>query len=158
MKIRLVVALVGLAISFAVPAFTQRKDAADSQIREQLDALSKKTNDAFNKGDAAALAATFTEDAVLVNDTGPVYGREAIEKYYANLFQKIHFSNYMTESDQYCPYIIGTASNEVWSNGEWSTIIQGQNFGPVHSKGYFSSITVRDGDVWRKRIKTGRKL
>jgi ketosteroid isomerase-like protein len=152
MKICLVVALVGLAISFAVPAFAQQKDAADSQIREQLDALDEKYDEAFNNGDAAALAATFTGDAVLVNDRGPVYGREAIEKYYANLFQKIHFSNHMTESDQYCPYIIGTASNEVWSNGEWSTTIQGQNFGPVHSKGYFSSITVREGDVWKKRM------
>jgi hypothetical protein len=64
---------------------------------------------------------------------GPVYGREAIEKYYADLFQKIHFSNHMTESDQYSPHIIGTvgtAGNEEWSNGEWSTTIQGQNFGP----------------------------
>jgi ketosteroid isomerase-like protein len=81
MKIRLVVALVGLAISFALPIFAQQKGTADPQIIDQLNALSKKTNEAFNNGDAAALAATFTEDAVLVNDTGPVYGREAIEKY-----------------------------------------------------------------------------
>jgi hypothetical protein len=29
-----------------------------------------------------------TKDAVLVNDTGPIYGRDAIEKMYADLFQK----------------------------------------------------------------------
>jgi ketosteroid isomerase-like protein len=152
MKIRLVVALVWLAISFALPTFAQQTNAPDPQIIEQLDALGQKYDEAFNNNDAAALAATFTEDAVLVNDTGPVYGREAIELYYADLFQKLHFSNQMTESDQYCPHIIGTAGNEAWSNGEWSTTIQGQNFGPVHSKGYFSSITVREGDVWRKRM------
>ena len=54
MKIRSVVALVGLAISFAVPAFAQQKDAVDSQIRQQLDALGEKYDEAFNNGDAAA--------------------------------------------------------------------------------------------------------
>ena len=38
MKIRLVVALVGLAIGFVAPAFAQQKDAADPQIRQQIDA------------------------------------------------------------------------------------------------------------------------
>jgi len=152
MKIRLVVALVGLAISFAVPAFAQQKDAADSQIRQQLDALGQKYDEAFNNGDAAALAATFTGDAVLVNDTGPVYGREAIEKYYADLFQKVHLSNWLTTIDQNSPHVIGTAGNEMWETGEWSGTIQGQNFGPIHSKGYVSSIAVREGDIWKKRM------
>ena len=71
MKIRLLLALVGLAIGFAVPASPQQKDAADPQIRQQLDALSQEIDEAFNNGDPAALAATFAEDAVLVNDTGP---------------------------------------------------------------------------------------
>jgi hypothetical protein len=39
MKIRLVIALVGLTISFAVPAFAQQKDSPDKQIIEQLAAL-----------------------------------------------------------------------------------------------------------------------
>jgi ketosteroid isomerase-like protein len=34
----------------------------------------KKLNDAWNNNDASALAALFTKDAVLVNDTGPIYG------------------------------------------------------------------------------------
>jgi uncharacterized protein (TIGR02246 family) len=41
-----------------------------------------------NNGDAAAVAACFTEDAVLVTDTGPIYGREAIEKYHADQFKQ----------------------------------------------------------------------
>jgi ketosteroid isomerase-like protein len=152
MKIRLVVVLVGLAISFAVPAFARQKDAADSQIRQQLDALGQKYDEAFNNGDAAALAATFAEDAVLISDTGPVYGREAIEKYYAELFQKVHFSDWLTTVDQNSPHVIGTARDQVWETGGWSGTIQGQNFGPIHSKGYWSSIVVLDGDVWKKRI------
>jgi uncharacterized protein (TIGR02246 family) len=34
--------------------------------------LAKKFQEAWNNNDASALAALFTEDAVLVNDSGPV--------------------------------------------------------------------------------------
>lgn len=46
-----------------------------------LDALTQKTDEAYNDGDATALAALYTEDAVLVTDAGPIYGRKAIEKH-----------------------------------------------------------------------------
>jgi ketosteroid isomerase-like protein len=151
MKIRLVVALVGLAINFAVPAFAQQKDATDPQIAEQLSAISEETNDAFNKGDAAALGELYTEDAVLVTNTGPIYGREVIEKHYAELFQTLHFSNHLDKRDQYSPHIIGTAGNEAWSNGEWTQTLQSQK-GPIQLKGYWSEIYVREGDTWKKRL------
>ena len=148
MKIRLVVALIG----FAVPAFAQQKDTVDRQIIDQLAVLDQEYDEAFNNGDAVAMAATYTEDAVLVNDTGPVYGREAIGKYYAELFKQVHFSDHICKGDQYSPRIIGTTGNEAWCNGEWSTSIQGQNFGPIRSKGYVSSIAAREGDVWKRRM------
>ena len=110
---------VGLAISFAVPAFAQQKETIDPNILEQLAALGKKNREAWSKNDAAALAETYTEDAILVTtDTRPVYGREAIEKYYSDLFKQVHFSNHFGKWDQYSPHIIGTAGNEIWSNGE----------------------------------------
>jgi ketosteroid isomerase-like protein len=97
MKTRLVVALVGLVISFALPTFAQQKDTVDPQIIEQLAALPKKFAVAFNNNDAAALAALYTEDAVLVNDSGPVYGRQAIEKWYADLFKQVHFTAHVNK-------------------------------------------------------------
>ena len=69
MKIRLVGALVGLVISFALPIFAQHKETVDPQTIEQLIAFGKKFNEAENNNDAAALAALFTEDAVFVTDT-----------------------------------------------------------------------------------------
>jgi type II secretory pathway pseudopilin PulG len=78
MQIRLEIVLVGLAISFASPTFAQEKNAAvDPQIVQQLQAIGKKSDEAFLKGDATSLAALFTQDAVLVTDRGPVYGRQA---------------------------------------------------------------------------------
>ena len=64
-------------------------DKADPQTTEQLNALSQKYDEALNKNDAVALVANFTEDvAVFVTDTGPIYGRKAIEKWYADAFQQ----------------------------------------------------------------------
>ena len=100
MNIRLL-ALAGLAISFALPTFAQQKDTADPQITEQLKALSKKTDEANNNGDAAAVAALYTEDAVQVTHRdGTFHGREAIEKSYAHRFQRWHPSNYVSTIDR----------------------------------------------------------
>jgi len=101
MKIPLLLALAGLAISFAVPAIAQQKDTADPQHREALAAYNKKEDEARNNNDAVALAALYTEDAVLVNDTGPIYGRDAIEKHYADVFKQVHLSNHIETGDQY---------------------------------------------------------
>ena len=152
MNIRLLGALIGLAIGFALPTFAQQKYTSDPQLRQAVDVLTRKTDEAYNNGDAAAMAALYTEDAVLVTDAGPIYGREAIEKHYANLFQKIHFINHISQADQSSPHIIGTTGNEAWSNGKWSQTIKGEKIGPIQLKGYWSSITVREGDSWKKRL------
>jgi ketosteroid isomerase-like protein len=150
MKTRLVVALVGLVISFALPTFAQQKDTVDPQTIQQLAALPKKFAAAFNNNDAAALAALYTEDAVLVNDSGPIYGREAIEKFYVGVFKQVHFSNQVPKPSS--PHIIGTTGNEMWWNGEWSNTIKGDNWGPIDQKGYFADIVVREGDDWKVRL------
>jgi len=61
MKIRLPLALVGLAISFALPAFAQQIETADPQLRQDLLALAKKVDDAWNNNDAAAVAALLSQ-------------------------------------------------------------------------------------------------
>ena len=91
-------------------------------------------------------------DAVLVTDDGPIYGRDVIEKMYTDLFKQVHFSNHIGKPDQYAPHIIGTAGNEMWWNGEWTTTIKGENFGPVETKGYWTSIVVREGSDWKDRM------
>jgi ketosteroid isomerase-like protein len=110
------------------------------QLRE-----SKKIDEAYRKNDAVALAAFYAKDAVLVTDSGSIYVREAIEKNYADLFQKVHFSKHVGKVDQYSPRIMG---NERWDTGEWSAIIQvqGQNGDPIQLKGYFGCIDILEGD------------
>jgi hypothetical protein len=62
MKIGLVVALVGWAIGFALPNFAQQTNMPDPQLVQQLHAIGKKSDQAFLKGDAAALAARGLRD------------------------------------------------------------------------------------------------
>ena len=153
MKIRLLGALVGLAISFALQTFAQQKETVDLQIIEQLNAVSKKYAEADNNNDAAALAALFTEDAAFVTDKGPVSGREAIKQWFADDFQEWRHSNHIHKPDSNSARIIGTAGN-VALNGEFSVTVQGKTGGPIPVKGYWSEIDTREGDDWKIRMHT----
>ena len=79
MKIRLVT-LLGLAISFALPIFAQQTNTPDPQLRQQLVALFKKFDEVWNSNDHAAWAALFTDDAIEVTNTEPIYGRNALAR------------------------------------------------------------------------------
>jgi hypothetical protein len=64
--------------------FAQDKNTVDPQVCEEIEAVFKKLQEAYNKHDAAAFAATYTQDAIeLTTDQGPLSGREAIEKRHA---------------------------------------------------------------------------
>ena len=151
MKIRLVIALVGLAMSFALPTFAQQTNTPDPQLREKLIAAIKKHTDALDKNDAAAVAANFTENGILVTPGGPIFGREAIERHYADDFkQGFHSSNNIATPDENSPHIIGTDGNEMWATGKWSATIQGNGWGPISATGYWS--VIREGDDWKIRM------
>jgi ketosteroid isomerase-like protein len=151
MKIRSLLALVGLAISFASPTFAQQKETKetlDPKILEQLDAGNKKFDEAFNNNDAAAVAACFTEDAIWVTPTGPLYGRQAIEKQVAEWFKGARCSNHIDKRDPNSPRIVGTA-DKIAESGEWSQTNQAENSKPFQTKGYWECIVVREGDAWK---------
>ena len=84
MKKRLVVTLVGLAISFAMPALAQQQNTVDPEVRQQIEAAVKKHEEAYNKYDAAAYATLYTPDAIEVlswqSEGGATVGQQAIEK------------------------------------------------------------------------------
>ena len=47
-----------------------------------------------------------------------------------------------------------TAGNEVWHNGEWSETIQPEGSEVIHLKGYWSAVSVGEGDTWKDRMLT----
>jgi ketosteroid isomerase-like protein len=149
MKNRFLLALAGLAITFALPAFAQQTNTPDPQLREKLIAAIKKHTDALDKNDSAAVAANFTEDGVNVEQDGPTVGREAIQKLWADRFQKVQFSNNRVTVDEDSPHIIGTDGKQMWATGAWSATIQGKGWGPMDIKGYWT--VIREGDDWKIR-------
>ena len=147
MKIRLTVALVGLAISFDVPTFAQQKDAADPPIVQQRDLLGnvkaidefgdlhRKLDEAYDKNDAAAVAALFTEDGLFVAPDGMFSGRQ----------DDFNCSRQRRHLD--------AIDNAVWSAGQWASTSQSQT-GPVFAWGCWTAIYVREGDAWKFRMLT----
>ena len=152
MKTRLLGALSGLAISFALPTYAQQKDAADPQTTQKILAIIKALVEGYNNHDAAAIAALYTRDAVLVTDSGPIIGRQAIQKWNTDLYQWWHPKNHIDKVDGNAFHLIGTAGNELWATGEWSETGQGKNGEPISIKGYWATIYVREGDDWKIRM------
>ncbi|HEY0794835.1 MAG TPA: SgcJ/EcaC family oxidoreductase, partial [Acidisarcina sp.] len=149
MKRRALLVLVGGAIGFALPTFAQQTNTADPQIAQQLEAIGQKSDEAWIKGDATTVASFFTQDAVLVTDQGPIFGREAIEKWHANIFQQVHFSKHLTQADQHSPPVLGPASDTVWWFGAWSSTVQGPTGPPQQGSGYWSALHRRESDAWK---------
>ena len=157
MKIRFLIALIGLAISFAVATLAQQTNTPDPRLREAFTTLLKKMDDGFVNSDAAALAAFYTDDAVHVTfNRPPIYGREAIQKHFENDFKnlKLHFIQFISKPEEYSPHVIGTAGNELWGTGEFEQAFQFPNANPMRIKGHLLFILVPDGDALKIKADT----
>ncbi len=162
MKIRSLLTLVGLAVSFALPTFAQQKDTGGSRIVQQrnllgvpdavaeFDELHHKLEEAYNKNDAAAVVALFTEDAVLVTADGVFSGRQHIEERYTDAFQRSPITDFVCSHER---YHLNAIDNAVWSAGEWASAFQSQR-GPAFARGYWSAIYFPEGDAWKIRLLT----
>jgi uncharacterized protein (TIGR02246 family) len=162
MRIPSLLALAGLAISFALTTFAQQKDTADPRLVQQRDLLGvaealdefgqlhQALDEAYNKNDAAALAALFTEDALLVDPDGMFNGRQDIEKRYADTFQRSPIISFNTSRAR---RYLNAIDNAVWGAGQWASTFQSQT-GPGFALGYWSAIFVREGDAWKIRVWT----
>jgi len=140
MKIRLVVALVGFAIGSAFPTFAQEQNAVDPEVRQQIEAVVMKFQDAFNNRDAAALADLYKQDGIEVRSWegagGAMHsGRQAIEK----MFTVDFASNWPKMAEQLVQlYPIGSAICEIADSdvGGW--------------KAQEVTIYAREGDTWKR--------
>jgi uncharacterized protein (TIGR02246 family) len=126
MKIRFLLALVGLVISFVLPAFAEQNDIAGPRIDllgisdaiAVFGELMGKLDDAYNKNDAEAAAALFTEDAVLVTSDGMAFGRQAIKEKYVDTFQRTPITDFLSRRDR---LRLNAIDNAVWSAGQRSS-------------------------------------
>jgi ketosteroid isomerase-like protein len=140
-KMRFLVALVGLVI-FACRE--TKTPPGPLEFSLQIVALGKKIDDAFNSNDAAALAPFYAEDAALVAREGLFDGRNAIAKYWVNVFQKIRFSNHLLSLEPFTVHVIDSG-NKVIATLRFSQTAEGLSL----DSGYWSCVFVREGDTLR---------
>jgi uncharacterized protein (TIGR02246 family) len=147
MKIPLLLTLAALSMGCAMPALAFEGNlAGDVKALDAIGALGMNYDEAYKRSDAAALAALFTEDAVLVTPEGLFSGRQTIEKWYADDFQRWHPANNIDQIDQ-----LNAIGDAAFAVGEWWCTFQSQN-GPAQARGYWSAIYVREGDAWKIRM------
>ena len=139
MKMHLV-ALVGLAISFAVPTLAQQTNMPDPQLRQQLDAFVKGEDEAYNKHDAAAIAALYTQNAIRLQSwwSEGDLGQQAIEKSYAGMLASL--------PGKFVGQVV-----QVYAIGNDMCVITRDSEGALW-KGYKTWICVRDADTWKIRM------
>ena len=139
MRIRLILTLAGLAVGIAVPVLAQEKDTVDPQVRQQIEAVVKKLEDAYDRYDAAAFAAGFTQYAVELSQGGMARGREEIEQRYAADLAS-HPSKQSFKLLQVCA--VGDAICAISEFFHYNT----------QTKGHYAAIYVREGDTWKIRM------
>jgi uncharacterized protein (TIGR02246 family) len=154
MKIGLLLAVAGLAICSALPTFAQQKETVDPQLIQKLDdTVNKKYNEAINNHDPAATGALYTEDAIFLTDTGPVYGRKAIEKWYEDQYKGgSQPKNNTATMDPHSVRMLGP--DNLTYNVDWSETDKGKNGEDVPIKGYCTVVATRQGDGWKVCVLT----
>jgi len=140
MKIRFLLALVGLAIGFALPTFAQEQNTVDPEVRQEIEAVLMKFGDAFNKRDAAAIAALNTQNAIRLESSWSEVGlgQQAIEKSYAGMLASM--------PGEFVGQVV-----QVYAIGDDMCVITKDSEGALW-KGYKTWICVRDADTWKIRM------
>jgi ketosteroid isomerase-like protein len=145
MKMHLLPTLAGLAIGFAVPAVAQEQNTVDQEVRQQIEAAVLKYQEAYNKYDATACAAGFTQHAIEVLEwssasaTGAASGRQEIEGRYG-----FELASHPTKQSFKLVqvYPIGSDVCAIWEIFHYSR----------QEKGYYTAIYVREADDWKIRM------
>jgi ketosteroid isomerase-like protein len=83
--LRLFMIMPVLAIGLAMPVAAQQ--TSDQDARQAGESVVEAHNKATQARDPAEVAALFTEDAILLTPDGPLFGRAAIEKFFAEGFK-----------------------------------------------------------------------
>lgn len=129
--------LTGLATSAAAQ---QTVPQADQEAARELEVQFVA---AFNRQDAAGLAALFSEDAIRVTPQGYIQGRDAIRKDFVKRFEsKFHdLAATMT--------VIKSSNGSIWEAGEWTMKVGEQSL-----RGYGAMTLVREGSSLKIRDDT----
>ena len=123
------------------PAALAQGNAASEANTQAIKAAHEKFSAAWNRHDAAAIAALCTTDSVFVVPTGISAGREQIENSYKKLFTQLQPRGFVEPIDQ----VQMLSANTFIAVGHWT--LQVPNL-----KGYWTEVYERQGRDWAIRL------
>lgn len=142
-------AAIGVTIALATPALAQN-------ARSIANEANQKWIQAYNRGDAAALTALYTKDAVLISPMTPepVVGESSIRKYYDNDVQHrlTDMNITSTETKMFDP-------NTIIDAGTWGANIPGEKgAAPTHINGTYVVTFMHQGPDWLLRTDSANMM
>ena len=156
MKTQLLIPIVILTSNFMLPLLLLGEEQAATpaapnpfkpipaipSLAQQIEAISLKFDEAFNKHDGDAVMALFTTTATQVTPVGTFVGREAIEKYYGTLFQNFQPQGRATKINY-----VYTYGADLCALGGWIVTVHGsQQFG-----GFLVNVYTQVSGTWKIR-------
>jgi uncharacterized protein (TIGR02246 family) len=128
-------------IAGGAPAAIAQDKTASEAVTQAIKAAHDKFSEAWNKHDAAGIAALCTADGVFVTPTGIAFGREEIENWYKKLFTQIAAKGFVEPVDQ----VQMLSGNTAIALGHWT--LQSPSL-----KGNWTEVYQLQGQVWNIRL------
>jgi uncharacterized protein (TIGR02246 family) len=140
-------ALLVLGVGFMTAQDKTAKDPKQEADKQAIDKMTKDMIQAFDKRDAAAVAANWTADGEFIaNDGEPIRGRAEIQKAYAEYFKTLKGKPKLeVQSDNLRFPSADTAVAEV-------TLRLKNDDGEVIASSWRNTLLVRDGGEWKVAI------
>jgi uncharacterized protein (TIGR02246 family) len=132
--------LTALVVGFAPAAIAQEKTASEA-VTQAIKTAHEKFSEAWNKHDAAGIAALCTADGVFVTPTGIASGQQEIENSYKKLFAQIAAEGFVEPVDQ----VQTLSGNTVIALGHWT--LQSPSL-----QGYWTEVYELQGQDWKIRL------
>jgi ketosteroid isomerase-like protein len=133
-KIAICIAAI-MFFGYVGPASTQQNEPAAGG--EAFEKIQSEFAEAYNRKDAAAMAAFFSENGVRITPAGVFRGREAIGRELQRVVNDLGLHDYSVKR-----IVSRLEGNMVFNAGEWqATLGNGQQF-----RGYYSALLIREGD------------
>jgi uncharacterized protein (TIGR02246 family) len=149
MKMKTVASALVLCLALAAPSIAQ-------DAKSIVDAENKKWIDAHNKGDATALTALYTKDAVIIaaETHAPVVGTDNILKYFKD--DLAHPSSNLALKQTETRSL---SSDRLLDAGIWTLDVPNDKGGPpLHLTGPYVVTFVRQGSAWLLQTDASRMI
>lgn len=141
------VALATFILTLPVLLFVSCERAPEdtAEVRQAIEAIIKQYADAYNRGDAAAFAALYTEEARLLPPNGPmIVGREAIQN-----SQQSDFDTGVSGDLQLTTLEVRVARDLAYEIGEYTSTIQPEEGEAIRDQGKYVGIWKRENGEWK---------